>query len=80
MELYAAYLFRTDTSYSTAGIDVSSDSPLLGGELYLGLSWSPLSDLVFSLGGGVFLPQMGKAFTDDAKIKYRLEATAGISL
>ena len=79
LEFYSACLFRTDKAFFDApGIDASSDSSLLGGEVYLGCSWSPLSDLIFTLGGGVFLP--GKAFDDSTAIKYRLEITAGISL
>ena len=78
-ELYAAYLFRTDIGSSgTAG--TGSASPLLGGEVYIGFSWAPFSDLVFTLGGGVFLPQLGKAFANDSGVKYRVEITAGISL
>ena len=81
MEAYAAYLFRTDlVHFDTPGMDPASKSPFMGGELYLGFSWSPLSDLIFSLGGGMFLPQMGNVFSGDAGIKYRLEITAGISL
>ncbi|MCL2127196.1 MAG: hypothetical protein FWH38_02980 [Treponema sp.] len=80
-EIFTAYLFRTDTvTYGAAGMDLSSGSPLLGGEFYLGLAWAPFTDLVFNLGGGVFLPQRGKAFEDDAKIKYRVELAAGFSL
>ena len=80
-ELFAAYLFRTDkTSFSDAGIDQKSDSPMLGAEIYLGVSWAPVSDFVLSAGGGIFVPQTGMAFTDNADIKYRLELTAGISL
>ena len=80
MDFFAAYLFRTDTeSFKPTDIDSNSDSPLLGGELFLELSWAPLSDLFFTAGGGVFFPQLGKAFSDNAQIKYRLELTAGIS-
>ena len=66
-------------SFSASGLDTNSESPLLGGEVFLGLSWAPFSDLVFTLGGGLFFPQMGKAFLDDADIKYRVGLTADIS-
>jgi hypothetical protein len=80
-DLSGAYFFRTDeTTYAAAGMDASSSSPLLGAEIYGGISWAPFSDLLFSLGGGIFLPGTGKSFLDDAAIKYRVELTAGISL
>ena len=80
-ELSAAYLFRTDSAaFADHDLDLDSDSPALGGECYLGVSWSPLSDLMFTLGGGLFFPGMGNSFVDDAKVKYRFELTAGISL
>jgi hypothetical protein len=76
-----AYFFRTDrTTYAARDMDAGSASPLLGGEIYGGLTWAPFSDVLVSLGGGVFLPQMGKVFSDNAQIKYRVELTAGISL
>jgi hypothetical protein len=76
-----AYFFRTDkTTYAAPDINAGSDSPLLGGEIYGSLSWAPFSDVLVSLGGGVFLPQTGKVFSDDARIKYRVELTAAVSL
>jgi hypothetical protein len=76
-----AYLFRTDkTTYAAPDMDAESSSPLLGGELYGSLSWTPFSDVLVSLGGGVFLPQTGKVFSDDAEVKYRVELAAAISL
>jgi hypothetical protein len=80
-EISGAYFFRTDnTTYAAPDMDAGSSSPLLGGELYGSLSWAPFSDVVFSLGGGAFLPQTGNVFSDDAKVKYRVELAAGISL
>ncbi|GHV96242.1 hypothetical protein AGMMS50293_25620 [Spirochaetia bacterium] len=76
-----AYYFRTDKiTYTAADMDYSSESPFIGAEIYGGFTWSPFSEIVFSLGGGVFLPQTGKVFADNAKLKYRLEAALGISL
>jgi hypothetical protein len=75
------YYLRTDkTTYRAPGMDTSSDSPLLGTEFYGALNFSPFHDVLFSLGGGVFLPQTGKVFTANADVIYRLELTAGISL
>jgi hypothetical protein len=80
-DISAAYYFRTDrTTYSGPGIDTASSSPLLGAEIYGGLSWAPYSDVLLSIGGGVFLPRTGKVFFAETKTKYRIELTAGISL
>jgi hypothetical protein len=79
--LSGAYFFRTDkTTCAAPGMDAGSASPLLGGEIYGGLSWAPLSDVLFSFGGGVFLPRLGKVFADNAEIIYRVELAASISL
>jgi hypothetical protein len=79
--LSGAYLFRTDKStYAAPDMDTGSASPLLGGELYGSLSWMPFSDVLLSLGGGIFLPQTGKAFSDNADVKYRVELAAAVSL
>ncbi|MDR1288630.1 MAG: hypothetical protein LBK08_13570 [Treponema sp.] len=76
-----AYFFRTDkTTYAAPDMNAGTASPLLGGELYGSLSWAPFSDVLVSLGGGVFLPQTGKVFSPDAPVKYRVELAAGISL
>jgi hypothetical protein len=76
-----AYFFRTDTTtYLAPDMDALSASPFLGAELYGALSWAPFSDVLLSFGGGVFLPQTGKVFSGNAKVKYRVELTADISL
>jgi hypothetical protein len=76
-----AYFFRTDeTTYAAPDMDGESSSPLLGGEIYGALSWEPFSDVLVSLGGGVFLPQTGKVFSGDADVKYRVELAAAVSL
>jgi hypothetical protein len=72
-ELSAAYFFRTDTqTYRDSGLDMTSLSPLLGGEVYGGFAWGPVSDIAFSLGGGVFFPQWGRAFAEDAPHTWRV--------
>ncbi|MDR1428651.1 MAG: hypothetical protein LBI85_00040 [Spirochaetaceae bacterium] len=79
-DVSASYYFRTDTgTYDATGIGDSA-SPLVGAEVYGGVSWSPYSDVLLSLGAGAFFPGTGRAFSDDSKIKYRVEMTAGISL
>ena len=78
--LSAAYYFKTDRySYSLNNADMGTDSPLLGAEIYLCLGWLPFSDLLLSVGGGVFLPKTGKVFKDDTGLIYRVELTASVS-
>jgi hypothetical protein len=78
--LSAAYFFRTDeTTYSHPDMEASTRSPLLGGEVYGGLIWTPWSDLSVSAGGGVFFPQWGKYFKKDAGLTYRITLEAVFS-
>ena len=79
-DLSGAYYFRTDTeTFYHAGMDPLSNSPLLGGEVYGGLTWAPFSDVLISAGGGVFFPRTGKAFADNAGLIYRASLSASIS-
>jgi hypothetical protein len=72
-EVSAAYFFRTDSStYNDPGLDGASLSPLLGAEIYGGLTWAPVSDISFILGGGAFFPQLGEAFAADAPLRWRV--------
>jgi hypothetical protein len=67
------YFIRTfDEDGETAG------NYLYGGELWAALSWQPLDDLRFSLGGGVFLPGLGNIYPDGTDPAWK--ASAGISL
>jgi hypothetical protein len=78
-ELNAAYLFRTDeTSFFDNDINIQSNSSLLGGEVHGSITWMPLSDIMVSLGGGVFSPHRGTAFKNGAGLRYSL--SAGITL
>ncbi|MDR0402944.1 MAG: hypothetical protein LBH35_05070 [Treponema sp.] len=73
VEAWAAYFFRTDShTYNDPDLDRFSRSPLLGGEVYGGLVWAPVSDISFTLGGGAFFPQLGKAFGPGAPVKWRV--------
>ncbi|MDR0720742.1 MAG: hypothetical protein LBF78_13990 [Treponema sp.] len=79
-DVSGAYYFRTDTvTFYHSDINPISNSPLLGGEIYGGLTWTPFSDVLISTGGGVFFPRTGKVFTDNADIIYRVSLTASIS-
>jgi hypothetical protein len=72
-EIQAAYFFRTDSqTYSDPGLDGASLSPLLGAEVSGGLAWTPVSDISFTLGGGAFFPQGGKAFAPGTAAKWRV--------
>jgi hypothetical protein len=71
-EVSAAYFFRTDTSvYADPELDAASLSPLLGAEVYGGLIFAPVSDVSFSLGGGVFIPKTGQSFIQEAPLRWR---------
>jgi hypothetical protein len=79
-DVSGAYYFRTDTvTFYHSDIDPLSASPLLGGEVYGGLTWALFSDVVISAGGGVFFPRTGKVFSDDAGLIYRVSLAASIS-
>jgi hypothetical protein len=72
-EISTAYFFRTDSlSYRDPDLDSTSLSPLLGGEVSGGLVWAPVSDISFTLNGGAFFPQWGKAFAADTPVKWRV--------
>jgi hypothetical protein len=80
-DFWTVYFFRTDAyTYSDPGLDRTSLSPLLGGEVYGGLSWAPVSDLSFTLGGGAFFPQLGKVFAADASPRWRVSLETILSL
>jgi hypothetical protein len=73
--LQGACILRTDSrSYQDPAGELlnTSSSPLLGEEAYARLSWTPLSDLSFTLGGGVFFPNWGGAYVDQARIRWRI--------
>jgi hypothetical protein len=72
-EIQAAYFFRTDShTYDDPDLDGTSLSPLLGGEAYGGLTWAPVSDVSFTLGGGAFFSQWGKAFVPGTAVRWRV--------
>jgi hypothetical protein len=72
-EVSAAYFFRTGTgAYTDPELDTLSSSPLLGAEVYGGLTFAPVSDISFTLGGGVFIPQTGRTIIPDAALRWRV--------
>ena len=70
-ELGCAYFIRTDsTSFQASYLE--DNSYALGAELNARLLWVPFSDLAITLNGGVFLPQTGSAWVDDAPTLWRI--------
>ena len=55
-----------------------SGGGLLGGEIYGKLAWKPVSDILFSLGGGAFLPSLGNT-SPDSKSFWQIDLNAIIS-
>jgi hypothetical protein len=70
------YFIRTDST-SFTDCDLNNSSYMLGLELGGNLLWVPYSDLAFSLGGGVFFPQTGRAM--DGPVRWCLEIGTIIS-
>jgi len=78
MSLNAGYFIRNDLATFAAYPLISSedsDGYFLGPEFNGRLTWSPLSDMQFNLGGGAFIPALGNAASDQ-KIKWRADLTA----
>ena len=68
------YFIRTD---STTFIDpyIDNDSRLLGLEADGSIQWNPVSDLAFTLGGGVYFPQTAPAMDKDAPLRWSLKVS-----
>jgi hypothetical protein len=64
----SSYFILNDSDGASPISDGKNDGSLLGNEFFALLLWSPLSDLQFNLGGGVFLPSMGNAAPDADKL------------
>jgi hypothetical protein len=68
------YFIRTDEETVTGSEYPLSSARLLGGELYETLSWTPKSDLMVTLGGGAFFPNIGNVFVSGASIRWKIMA------
>ena len=64
-EIGGRYFLRTD-AWSFTDPDITEKEYALGLEACGNLLWVPFSDLSFSLGGGIFLPQTGNAMRDSS--------------
>ena len=77
----AAHFVRSDRgtfeAYPLAA--QSGDNFFLGTEFFGRLLWSPVSDMSFNLGGGVFLPSLGNA-VPDADPRWRVELAVTLAL
>jgi hypothetical protein len=81
VSLITSYFVRNDLGTFLAWPVNHADNTgyFLGNELFLGLAWSPVSDVQLSLGGGVFLPVLGNVNPGE-KPKWRAELSAVIVL
>jgi hypothetical protein len=77
LNVSSAYFFLNDP-VTYKGLPSGKGGPPLGNEFFGRLIGSPLSDLQFNRGGGVFLPSMGKADKTAGQI-WRVELNAVIA-
>jgi len=77
LDVSSTYFFLNDP-VTYKGLPPGKNGPPLGNEFYGRLIWSPMSDLQFNFGGGVFLPSMGKA-DETADPLWRVELNAVIA-
>ena len=79
--LSASHFVRSDRgTFATYPLDVQSGGNFfLGTEFFGQLIWSPVSDMSFNLGGGVFLPSLGNA-APDADPRWRVALTVTLAL
>jgi hypothetical protein len=75
-----SYFIRTDGETIIGENYPASGKRLLGGELYGTLMWAPATDLMVTVGGGVFLPQRGNSFAADAPALWKITAGFILSL
>ena len=78
----ASYFLRSDLgTYMDYPVSNSGEAKryFMGSELAARLIWSPVSDLRFNFGGGMFLPSMGD-IAPDADPKWRIELGAVLAL
>ena len=72
----STYFIRSDLNTCTL---IGNDGYFAGNEFYGRLMWSPVSDIMAYLGGGVFLPSLGNA-APNANMQWRVELNVIISL
>jgi hypothetical protein len=76
----ASYFVRNDLgTFYGYPIGIDSEGYFLGPETSARITWSPASDLQFSLGGGIFFPSLGNAGSEE-KLKWRVDLTVIMSV
>jgi hypothetical protein len=75
-----SYFVRSDLG-TFAGYPVEPDNEgyFLGPEIYGRVIWSPFSDLQLNFGGGVFIPALGNAGSNEP-VRWKLELSISMSL
>ena len=76
INISSSYFIRSDQATFTR---FEGDGWLLGNEFFTRLVFSPVSDVRFNLGGGVFLPGMGNVSPDSGAL-WRIELNVIMSL
>lgn len=81
LDISSSYFIRSDLgTYVDYPADIDDQGEyFLGNEFFGKLIWSPVSDLQFNLGGGVFLPSLGNA-APDRDPKWRMELGLTLTL
>jgi hypothetical protein len=80
--IQGACLLRSDLStYQDPALALGNNavSYLVGEEAYAQLVWTPLSDLSFNLGGGVFFPNLRGTYVGGTPLRWRLNVGSTIS-
>jgi hypothetical protein len=81
LDMGGAYFIRTDfVTLQDAALDGTSESRLLGAELYASLVWAPDAALRFSAGGGAFFPGWGGAFAKNTPVRWKANLGLLLSL
>jgi hypothetical protein len=81
VEAGGTYFIRTDLeTLGDGALDGTSESRLLGGELYGSVVWGLDAALRISAGGGAFFPQWGGAFVEDAPLWWKANLGVILSL
>ena len=78
LNVASSYFILSDLG-TYQGLPMGKEGHLLGNEFSGRLSWSPLSDVRFNLGGGVFLPSMGNSDSGSGPL-WRIELNAILAI
>jgi len=76
----ASYFVRSDLgTFISYPVTADSEGYFLGPEVSARITWSPASDLQFSLGGGAFFPALGDVGSEE-KVKWRVDLSVIMSI